>query len=66
MDEAQQGIFHHDYDQQPTYGFYSVIYLAETQVCIPLYNPEDHIANLKYQAAVFPLKLKQRIIADSL
>ncbi|MEZ4711402.1 MAG: nucleotidyltransferase domain-containing protein [Caldilineaceae bacterium] len=36
ISEAQQGIVHHDYDQQPTYGFYSVIYLAETQICIPL------------------------------
>ena len=66
IDEAQQGIFHHDYDQQPTFGFYSVIYLAETQVCIPLYDPDEYIAKLKQQVAVYPPKLKQRIIVDSL
>lgn len=64
--EAQEGISHHDYDQQPTYGFHSVIYLAETQICIPLYDPEMLIANLKRSVAVYPPKLKQRVIADSL
>lgn len=64
--EAQQGISHHDYDQQPTYGFYSVIYLAETQICIPLYDPDSIIAELKRSVAVYPARLKQQVIADSL
>jgi hypothetical protein len=64
--EAQQGISHHDYDQQPTYGFYSVIYLAETQICIPLYDPELLIAGLKRRVEVYPPRLKQKVIADSL
>jgi hypothetical protein len=66
ISEAQQGIVHHDYDQQPTYGFYSVIYLAETQICIPLYDPDLLIAKLKRQVATYPAKLKQKIIEDSL
>jgi len=64
--EAQQGIYQHDYDQQPAYGFYSVIYLAETQICIPLYDPQLLIAKLKRSVEVFPPKLKQKIITDSL
>jgi len=64
--EARQGIVHHDYDQQPAYGFYSVIYLAETQICIPLYDPENRIAHLKQEVAIYPPELKQKIIADSL
>lgn len=64
--EAQWGISHHDYDQQPTYGFYSVIYLAETQICIPLYDPEMLIAKLKREVEVYPPRLKQKIILDSL
>ena len=64
--EAQEGISHHDYDQQPTHGFYSVIYLAETQICIPLYDPELLIAKFKRSVAVYSPKLKQKIIADSL
>lgn len=64
--EAQQGIFHHDYDQQPTYGFYSMIYLAETQICVPLYDPELLVAKLKRCVDVYPPKLKQKVITDSL
>jgi hypothetical protein len=64
--EAQQGISHHDYDQQPAYGFHSVIYLAETQVCIPLYDPQGVIAELKRSVEIYPAILKQRIIADAL
>jgi hypothetical protein len=64
--EAQQGVSQHDYDQQPAYGFYSVIYLAETQICIPLYDPELLIAKLKRDVETYPPRLKQRIIADSL
>jgi len=64
--EAQQGISQHDYDQQPTYGFYSVIYLAETQICIPLHDPELIIAQLKGSVEAYPPKLKQKVITDSL
>lgn len=64
--EAEQGISHHDYAQQPTYGFYSVIYLAETQICLPLYDPEGHLADLKRRVATYPPRLKQQVIADSL
>jgi predicted nucleotidyltransferase len=64
--EAQQGISQHDFDQQPTYGFYSVIYLAETQICIPLYDPELLITKLKRQVDAYPPKLKQKVITDSL
>ena len=64
--QAQQGISHHDYDQQPTYGFYSVIYLAETQICIPLHDPELQIAKLKGSVEAYPPKLKQKVITDSL
>jgi hypothetical protein len=64
--EAHQGIVHHDYDQQPTYGFYSVIYLAETQICIPLYDPGAVIEQLKRQVEDYPPKLKRTIVGDAL
>jgi hypothetical protein len=66
ISEAQQGIAQHDYDQQPTYGFYSMIYLAETHVCIPLYDPDLLIAKLKSMVEAYPPKLKQKVITDSL
>jgi len=64
--EAQEGIVHHDYDQQPAYGFYSVIYLAETQICLPLYDPSGLMSQLKQEVTDYPPKLKQAIIAGSL
>ncbi len=66
IQEAQQGITRHDYDQQPAYGFYSVIYLAETKVCVPLHDPAGHLAGLKAQVAVYPARLKERLTASSL
>jgi predicted nucleotidyltransferase len=66
IDEARRGIVHHDYYQQPVYGFYSVIYLAETAACIPLYDPMGRIADLKRKVAKYPSPLRQRIVADSL
>ena len=64
--EAGEGISHHDYDQQPAYGFYSVMYLAETQICIPLFDPKGVISDLKTRVAVYSPKLKENIIAASL
>jgi hypothetical protein len=66
IQDARQGIVQHDYDQQPAHGFYNIGYLAETQICIPLYDPDGRIAELKKQIEVYPAKLKQKIIADSL
>ena len=66
IDDARQGLWQHDYDQQPANGFYSVGYLAETQICLALYDPELRIARLKEQVQVYPPALKQKIISDSL
>ncbi|MCB0141364.1 MAG: nucleotidyltransferase domain-containing protein [Caldilineaceae bacterium] len=66
ISQAQQGIVHHDYDQQPTYGFYSVIYLAETAICKPLFDPTGQIVALKQQVALYPPQLKKQIVAGSL
>ena len=64
--EAQRGIVQHDYDQQPTHGFYNVIYLAETQICVPLFDPNRLIDQLKKQVRIYPIKLKHNIISGSL
>lgn len=64
--DAQQGITQHDYGQQPAYGFYSVIYLAETQICLPLWDPTDVIATLKTQVAIYPPALKAKLVGDHL
>lgn len=64
--DARQGIHQHHYNQQPTFGFYSVIYLAETQLCVPLFDPQGIIGRLKRDVASYPPKLKRAIVADTL
>lgn len=64
--DAINGIWHHNFDQQPPYGFRSVIYLGETQVCKPLYDPHSIIQKLKGEILRYPVKLKQTILSDCL
>ena len=66
IDEAQAGIVRHDYGQQPTFGFYSIMYLAETQICVPLFDPQHIVAHLKGRVTTYPPVLKQKVVADSL
>jgi predicted nucleotidyltransferase len=66
IQDAQAGQVQFDFFQQPPYGFHSVIYLAETAVCLPLYDPQNVIRDLKQSVAVYPAALKQTIIQDSL
>lgn len=64
--DAEHGRVEHDYAQQPAYGFHSVIYLAETQVCRPLYDPQGRLAELKRRVAVYPLRLQHSLVQSSL
>jgi predicted nucleotidyltransferase len=64
--EAKEGTIRHDYPQQPPYGFYSVIYLAETHICVPLFDPHERIAELKRLVATYPPKLKEKTVGDFL
>jgi predicted nucleotidyltransferase len=66
IDEGQRGIWRHDYDQQPPYGFRSVVYFGETRMCVPLYDPEGEIARLKQSVAEYPSALKSRIVKECL
>ncbi|GAB3517962.1 nucleotidyltransferase domain-containing protein [Emticicia fontis] len=66
IEKAQQGIWENHYEQQPPYGFASVYFLAETEVCIPLYDPQGIISQLKEQIRIYPPKLKQAVIQQSL
>lgn len=66
IEKAKEGSWENDYEQQPPYGFSSLIYLAETACCIPLYDPENRIAALKEKVQVYPDKLQQSVIQQSL
>jgi hypothetical protein len=66
IQEAMAGTTYFDYYQQPPYGFFSVIYLAETHVCLPLYDPQGHLARLKQMLAVYPPALKRKVVSEQL
>jgi hypothetical protein len=66
IQEAMAGKTYFDYYQQPPYGFYSVIYLAETHICLPLYDPQGHLARLKQMVAVYPPALKRKVVSEQL
>jgi hypothetical protein len=64
--DAHEGRLALDYQQQPPYGFPSVIYLAETHICQPLYDPAGIIATLKQQTSPYPPRMKSAIIQNNL
>jgi hypothetical protein len=66
IQDAIAGTMHYDYYQQPPYGFVSVIYLAETRICLPLYDPQGCVARLKQMLAVYPPALKRTVVSDQL
>jgi hypothetical protein len=66
LEEGQRGVWRHDYDQQPPYGFRSVIYFGEIEACVPLYDLQGQIARLKEAVRRYPEPLKARIVRDSL
>ncbi len=66
IDNAHKGIWENHFEQQPPYGFSSLIFLAETQYCIPLHDPENIIHKLKETVHPYPQKLKHSVIQQSL
>ena len=66
IEKSKNGIWENDFEQQPPFGFSSVIYLAETKYCYPLYDPYNIIKEMKQEVMNYPMKLKQAIIQQSL
>lgn len=66
IEKAHDGIWENDFEQQPPYGFSSIIYLAETHYCRPLYDPSGIISELKKEVETYPPKLKAAIVQQSL
>jgi Nucleotidyltransferase domain/Domain of unknown function (DUF4037) len=66
IEEGCRGVWRHDYDQQPPYGFRSVVYFGETFISVPLHDPQREIARLKESVANYPTALRERIVQDSL
>ncbi len=66
IEKAKNGEWQNDFEQQPPYGFSSIIYLAETKSCIPLFDPNKVITQLKMEVETYPAKLKEAVIQQSL
>jgi predicted nucleotidyltransferase len=66
IDDCKAGRTEIDFAQQPTFGFHSVIYMAETSVCLPVYDPQGHIAALKASVALYPPVLRSQLVSSSM
>ncbi|WP_338226128.1 nucleotidyltransferase domain-containing protein [Algoriphagus confluentis] len=66
IDNSKNGIWENNFDQQPPYGFSSIIFLSETQSSHALYDPDNVVKNLKESVKQYPKKLKQSVIQQSL
>ena len=66
IDESQEGLYQHDYYQQPTFGFVSIIYLSETKCCLPLFDPQHLLQKFKRSVEIYPPALQQKMIRNCL
>lgn len=66
IEKAKAGQWENNFEQQPPYGFSSIIYLAETQYCVPLWDVNNIIQQLKKEVVPYPPKLKETVVRQSL
>ena len=69
VEQACQGQCLHEHVDRPShryYHFYSTMYLAEIENGVVLHDPRGHIADLRYQIAVYPPRLKVSIVQQEL
>jgi hypothetical protein len=66
IEESQAGIYHHHFYQQPTFGFVSVIYLAETKSCLSLYDRQNLLTEFKRCVEIYPSRLQEKLVLESL
>jgi len=64
--DAEAGRYEVHYLQQPPFGFFSGTYLGEIAVCIPLFDPEKRVDQLKRRVAEYPEALRRRVVQDYL
>jgi predicted nucleotidyltransferase len=64
--EAEAGRYELHYAQQPPFGFFSVAYLGEVAVGVPLFDPEGQFAGLKKRVAGYPEALRKAVVRDYL
>jgi predicted nucleotidyltransferase len=63
---AHEGKIAHDYFQQPTFGYHSTTYLAETFDGLPLADRRQELKRLRETVLTYPPKLKLTLIRNGL
>ncbi|MBV8587616.1 MAG: nucleotidyltransferase domain-containing protein [Verrucomicrobia bacterium] len=63
---AAEGKIAHDYFQQPTFGYHSTTYLAETFDGLPLADPHRELQRLRESVSAYPPKLKLTSVRSAL
>jgi predicted nucleotidyltransferase len=66
ISESQSGRYEVDYTQQPPFGFFSLTYLGEIAVCVPLFDPDGRVELLKQRVVAFPEALRRAMVQDYL
>ena len=66
IEDARHGKIELHYGQQPPFGFHSVIYLGETEVTVPLHDPQGILLALKRSVSPYPPALQHTIIREYL
>jgi len=64
--DAQLGKWENHYEQQPPYGFTTMIYLAECVSYVPLIDPKQILHRLKQASTTYPQALKVSVINTAL
>ncbi len=62
IEQAQIGVAEHDWLQRPPYGFPSVAYLGEIEMCKILLDPRDVVSDLRELVRPYPEALKTNLI----
>jgi predicted nucleotidyltransferase len=60
--DAYAGRFELHYGQQPPFGFFSGTYLGELAICVPLFDPQGVVRDLKREVSVYPEPLKRAVV----
>ncbi len=59
---ADDGQADHDWLQHPPYGFSSIAYMGEIDVCEVLFDPKDVVSSLKQDVRPYPRALKSNLV----
>jgi predicted nucleotidyltransferase len=66
LEEALQGRFEVDFEQQPPFGFFGPTLLGEVAIAVPLHDPASIVAGLKTRVLPFPEALACSVVQNRL